>query len=125
MPEKIQLTDAEWAIIKQVWEHEPVPAPTVQEALAKEKGWSYSTVRTLMDRMVTKGLLTSEKLRNLTLFRSAVKQRDAQKSEVLATLKNAFSGSFAPFMQCLLEAQDLSAEELKELEKMIKARKGR
>jgi hypothetical protein len=44
---------------------------------------------------------------------------------VLATLKNAFSGSFAPFIQCLLETQDLTADELKELEKMIKARKGK
>jgi BlaI family transcriptional regulator, penicillinase repressor len=123
MPNKIQLTDAEWAIIKQVWKHEPVPAPTVQEALAKEKGWSYSTVRTLMDRMVGKGLLTSEKLRNLTLFRSAVQQRDAQKSEVMATLRNAFSGAFTPFMQCLLDAQNLSGEELNELEKLIKAKK--
>jgi len=123
MPDKIQLTDAEWAIIKQVWQSEPVPAPTVQEALAKERGWSYSTVRTLMDRMVVKGLLTSEKLRNLTLFRSAVRQTDAQKSEVLATLKNAFSGAFAPFMQCLLESQDLTEPELRALEKLIKAKK--
>src|SRR5262245_52967383 len=123
MPEEIQLTEAEWAIIKEVWLREPVPAPTVQEALAHEKGWSYSTVRTLMDRMVAKGLLTSEKLRNLTLFRSAVKQQQAQKSEVLATLRNAFSGAFTPFVQCLLDTQKLSSEELVELEKLIKARK--
>ncbi len=123
MPEEIQLTDAEWAIIKQVWELEPVPAPTVQEALEKEKGWSYSTVRTLMDRMVAKGLLTSEKLRNLTLFRSAIRQQDAQRSEVKAALRNAFNGAFTPLVQCLLDSDDLSAAELAELEKMIKARK--
>jgi BlaI family penicillinase repressor len=68
MADKIQLTDAEWMIIKQVWKHEPVPAPTVQEALMNERGWSYSTVRTLMDRMVVKGLLKSEKLRTLPSF---------------------------------------------------------
>src|SRR5690606_4016135 len=123
MPDKIQLTEAEWAIIKEVWRHEPANAPDVHEALLKEKGWSYSTVRTLMDRMVAKGFLTSEKLRNLTLFRSAIKQRDAQKSEVLSTLRNAFSGSLTPLVQCLLDTKDLSAEELSELERLIKAKK--
>ena len=123
VPEKIQLTAAEWAIIKQVWRHEPVAAPTVQEALLKEKGWAYSTVRTLMDRMVTKGFLTSAKLRNLTLFRSAIKQSDAQRSEVLSTLRNAFNGALTPLVQCLLETKDLSAEELSELEKLLKAKK--
>lgn len=123
MPAEIELTDSEWAIIKEVWRHEPVAAPSVQEALMKEKGWSYSTVRTLMDRMVLKGFLTSEKLRNLTLFRSAVRQRDAQKSKVLSTLRTAFSGSLTPLVQCLLETKDLSAQELSDLEKLIKAKK--
>ena len=123
MPEEIQLTEAEWAVIKEVWRQEPVAAPAVQEALFKEKGWSYSTVRTVMDRMATKGFLSSEKVRNLTLFRSAIKQRDAQKGEVLSTLRNAFSGALTPLVQCLLDTKDLSGEELAELEKLIKAKK--
>jgi predicted transcriptional regulator len=123
MPDKVQLTDAEWTIIKEVWKREPVAAPTVQEALEQQKRWSYSTVRTLMDRMAAKGILTSEKLRNLTLFRSAIKQQEAQKSEVLATLRNAFSGAFTPFVQCLLDTQNLSAAEISELEKLLKAKK--
>jgi BlaI family transcriptional regulator, penicillinase repressor len=120
---QVQLTDAEWAIIKEVWRHEPVAAPTVQEALEKSRGWSYSTVRTVMDRMVGKGLLTSEKLRNLTLFRSVLKQPEAQKGELLTTLRTAFNGALTPLVQCLLETRDLSAKELSELEKLIKAKK--
>lgn len=123
MADGIQLTDTEWAIIKEVWRHEPATAPAVQEALHKEKGWSYSTVRTIMDRMVAKGILTSEKLRNLTLFRSVIKQADAQKSELLSTLRNAFGGAFTPLVQCLLEEESISGEELLELERLIKAKK--
>ncbi|MHC4180768.1 MAG: BlaI/MecI/CopY family transcriptional regulator, partial [Planctomycetota bacterium] len=43
-----QLTEAEWAIMRVVWEHEPCAAGTVQEALEKAKGWAYSTVKTTM-----------------------------------------------------------------------------
>jgi predicted transcriptional regulator len=56
---KIELTEAEWRIIKAVWENEPCAAPDIQEKLFPQTQWAYSTVRTLMDRMVGKGLLTA------------------------------------------------------------------
>ena len=39
----MELFDGEWAILKVVWEHEPVTAPTVQEFLQKERNWAYAT----------------------------------------------------------------------------------
>jgi len=124
MPKRtVELTEAEWTIIKAVWQHEPCAAPTIQEKLHRRTEWTYSTVRTIMDRMVAKGLLTAEKIRNLTLYRSAITRAQAQRGEVLYALKNAFNGAFTPMVQCLLEAGDLSAEELTELESLIKQKK--
>jgi len=119
----IELTEAEWSIIKAVWENEPCAAPTIQEKLHKQTAWTYSTVRTLMDRMVAKGLLRAEKIRNLTLYSSAVTREQAQRGELLYALKNAFNGALTPMMQCLLETGDLSAKELVALEAMIKEKK--
>ena len=119
----IELTEAEWSIIKSVWENEPCAAPTVQEKLHKQTAWTYSTVRTLMDRMVGKGLLSAEKIRNLTLYRSAVTREQAQRGELLYALKNAFNGALTPMMQCLLETGELSAKELAGLEALIKEKK--
>ena len=118
-----ELTEAEWAIIKAVWEHEPCAAPTIQQALHKSREWTYSTVRTLMDRMVAKRLLTAEKIRNLTLYRSSITRAEAQKGELLYALKNAFNGALTPMVQCLLETGKLSAEELAELETLIKTKR--
>src|SRR5215510_9724690 len=120
---EIELTEAEWTIIKAVWAHEPCAAPTIQEQLFKRTAWTYSTVRTLMDRMVAKGLLTAEKIRNLTLYRSAVTREQAQRGELLYALRNAFNGALTPMMQCLLETGDLSAKELAQLEALIKEKK--
>ena len=119
----IELTEAEWTIIKAVWEHEPCAAPTIQEELESVTSWTYSTVRTLMDRMVVKGLLTAGKIRNLTLYRSAVTRAQAQRGELLYALKNAFDGALTPMVQCLLETENLSADELAELEKVIRERR--
>ena len=119
----IELTQAEWSIIKAVWENEPCAAPTIQEKLHKQTLWTYSTVRTLMDRMVAKGLLTAEKIRNLTLYRSVVTREQAQRGELLYALRNAFNGALTPMMQCLLETGELSAKELAGLEALIKEKK--
>jgi len=108
----LELTEAEWAIIKAIWDAEPSTAPDIQQRLAKKTKWTYSTVRTLMDRMVAKGLLTAEKVRNITLYRSAITQQQAQRSELLYALKHAFNGALAPMLQCLLDTSNLSEAEV-------------
>ena len=124
MPKQpVELTKAEWTIIKAVWNGEPCTAPEIQERLQKETQWTYSTVRTLMDRMAAKGLLTAEKVRNQTLYRSAVTREQAQRSELLYALKNAFNGALTPMVQCLLETESLSPQDLAELESLIKSKK--
>jgi len=117
------LTDGEWAIIGAVWENEPCAAPTVQEELVARKNWSYSTVKTMMDRMVAKGLLKTERVRNLILYRSAISRRTAQKGEVMRAVKRAFDGALTPMMQFLLESKKLSKSQLDELEAMIRRKR--
>jgi BlaI family penicillinase repressor len=120
-----ELTEAEWEIIKIVWENQPCAAGTVQEALEKRKGWAYSTVKTMMDRMVKKGVLQTTRIRNLNLFSSAISQADAKTGEFRKMLKRAFDGAFAPMMQFLLDNQALSKDEIDELRKKLESKKTR
>ena len=115
-----ELTEAEWAVIRCVWEHEPCTAGTVQEALADTKGWAYSTVKTTMDRMAKEGLLDIERLRNLQLFRSCVSRREAQKGEFRKMLERAFNGAPGPMMQFLFESKELDKQDIAELRKLIR-----
>jgi len=120
-----ELTEGEWAIIQAVWDNEPCAAPTIQEELEAHKNWHYSTVKTLMDRMVTKGLLTTERIRNLILYSSAITRVEAQKGEIMRAVKRAFDGALTPMMQFLLESDSLSKKQLSELETMIKKKRSK
>ncbi len=111
----VELTEAEWAIMRVVWEHQPCAAGTVQEVLAASKGWAYSTVKTTMDRMVRKGLLQTQQIRNLTLFSATIDEVEAKRGEFYRMLKRAFDGALAPMMQFLVEHEGLSAEEARQL----------
>ena len=119
----IELTESEWTVIKAVWDNEPCDAPAIQRKLLKKTGWTYSTVRTLMDRMAAKRLLAADKVRNQTLYRSLVTPAQAQRGELLYALKHAFDGALTPMVQCLIESRDLSETELNQLGALIKARK--
>ena len=119
------LTEGEWIIIEVVWQREPCAAPTVQEALMERTKWAYSTVKTMMDRMVGKELLTTERIRNLILYRSTITREQAQGREITGTIRRAFNGAMTPMMQFLLDKGDLGEQELAELETAIQARRRR
>lgn len=117
----IELTEAEWTIIKAVWDAEPCSAPAIQDRLFKTTGWTYSTVRTLMDRMVGKGLLRATKFGKLTSYKTAITREQAQRGELLYALKHAFNGALTPMVQCLLDTNEVSREELDQIKQLIAA----
>jgi BlaI family transcriptional regulator, penicillinase repressor len=116
------LTGAEWAILKIVWEHEPCAAGTVQEALVATHNWAYSTVKTTMDRMVAKGLLATQAVRNLTLFSARLTRAEAQRGELKRMIQRAFDGALTPLIHFLVEEENLTADEIAELRKLINRR---
>jgi BlaI family penicillinase repressor len=115
----VELTEAEWEIMKVVWKKEPCAAGTVQETLAEDRSRAYSTVKTTMDRMVEKGFLKIEKIRNLQLFKSCISEVDARRGEFRRMLKRAFDGALTPMMQFLIEHEGLSQEEAAQLRMMV------
>ncbi len=115
----VELTEAEWEIMKVVWEKQPCTAGTVQEMLVKSRDWAYSTVKTTMDRMAEKGFLTIERIRNLQLFRACISEVDAKRGEFRKMLKRAFDGALTPMMQFLIEHEGLSKEEATQLRKLV------
>ena len=114
-----ELSEAEWTIMKVVWEKEPCAAGVVQEILQDTKNWAYSTVKGAMDRMAEKGFLKIEKIRNLQLFRSTLSQEEAQKGEFRKMLKRAFDDALTPMMQFLIENEDFSKDDLKQMRQII------
>ncbi len=121
----VELTEAEWDIMKVVWEKEPCAAGTVQETLAQSRDRAYSTIKTTMDRMVEKGFLQIERIRNLQLFKSCISEVDARRGEFRKMLKRAFDGALTPMMQFLIEHEGLSKAESTQLRKLVNKAKNK
>jgi len=123
MSKKYELTEGEWSILEVLWERQPCTAPDVQELLEERTGWAYSTVKTMMDRMVAKGLLETERIRKMILYRPAIRRAQAQRAELMRTAKRAFQGAFSPLVEFLLDQNKLSKDELEHLERMIRQKR--
>ena len=125
MRKKHELTEGEWSILEILWERRQSTAPDVQELLEASTGWAYSTVKTMMDRMVTKGLLETERIRKMILYRPAIQRSQAQRAELMRTAQRAFHGAFSPLLEFLLDQNKLSKKELEHLERMIRQKRNR
>ena len=125
MRKKYELTEGEWLILEIVWERGHCTTPDVQELLADRTGWAYSTVKTLMDRMAANGLLETQRVRKMILFRAGIKRVQAQRAELARAAKRAFHGAFSPLVEFLLDDNKLSKEELEHLGKMIRQKRER
>ena len=50
----MDISAAEWQVMRTVWDRQPVGAADVIAALVPDTGWSHRTVRTLLARLVEK-----------------------------------------------------------------------
>ena len=114
-----ELTEAEWEIMNVVWEKEPCAAGTVQEELEDSRNWAYATVKLTMDRMVQKGFLEINRIRNLQLFRSCISEVEARRGELRKMLSRAFGGALTPMLKFLIEHEGLSKEEAAQLREFV------
>ncbi|MFB9768961.1 CopY/TcrY family copper transport repressor [Lactiplantibacillus modestisalitolerans] len=57
----IEISDAEWEVMRVAWTLGQVTSSQVAEIMADKMGWKTATVKTLLGRLIKKGALRSEK----------------------------------------------------------------
>jgi BlaI family transcriptional regulator, penicillinase repressor len=111
--------NTEWDLLEVLWEKERATAREVSEALAKKRGWAVSTVKTLLDRMVKKGLLSARQVGNVWEYTPAVRPIDARRSAWAELVGKAFGGAVAPALHFLATDAKLSKKDLAELRALL------
>ena len=115
----MKLTEPEWLIMNALWEKYPVKARDVIERLPSTVNWAYTTVKTMLDRLVEKKVVGKSKRGNIGLYEPLVSRRQARRTAMRIMLDQAFDGAFGPMMYFLAEDENLSAGERKELVKIL------
>jgi BlaI family penicillinase repressor len=111
--------ETEWDLLEALWSRERATAREVSEVLAKKRGWAVSTVKTLLDRMVQKNLVSARQVGNVWEYTPAVKPAEARRSAWSELVDKAFGGAVAPALQFLATEAKLSKKDLAELRALL------
>jgi BlaI family penicillinase repressor len=116
------ITDAEWTVMKVLWERSPLPSREVVAALAPHTDWKPKTIHTLLTRLVRKGALTAKKEGREYQFAPAVRAEDCQREVTRTFLDRVFDGDVAPFLACFVRGKKLSKAEIAELKRILEGK---
>ena len=116
----MKLTNSEWRIMNVLWERYPATGRGVAERLPKEVTWAYTTIKTLLSRLVEKGAVKESKNGNTSIYEPILSRQNARRNALKSLANQAFDGAFGPLMHFLLEDQKLSAKQRQELQQVLK-----
>lgn len=112
-------TAAEWKILKAVAERGACAARDVVAATSDRQGWTTSTVRTLLRRLVDKGHLQATRVGSSFLYSPTLAAGSALHTAADELLDNAGHHAVGPLLAYMVKRSRLSGEEIQRLRDIL------
>jgi BlaI family penicillinase repressor len=121
-----RISDTEWEVMRAVWSGHPATAGEIADRLAlSDPSWHPKTARTLLGRLVEKGALTYTVDGRIFLYRPLVTEQECIAAASTSFLERVFGGALQPMLAHFVERQDLSPDDVQQLEQILARRKKR
>ncbi len=114
-----RISDAEYTVMEALWARSPQTAAEVCETVCEQRGWSMPTVKTLLARLVTKGVLATEPDGRRFLYTPLVARERYVGNESRRLVDRLFGGRAAPLFAHLAENEALTSEDIAEIERLL------
>ncbi len=118
-----RISEAEHAVMEVLWADSPLDATNVADRLAVAQGWTLTTVKTLLGRLVAKNALTTQAEGRKFLYRPLMARSDYLSGESQRLVDRLFGGKLSPLVAHLAEREALSAEDISEIEALLREMK--
>ena len=110
-----KIFESEYRFCLILWEKEPITAAELVKLCQERLGWKRTTTYTVIKRLGERGVLRNEG----GTITSLVSKEEAQASEIDELVERKFEGSLPAFVAAFAKRQDISEEELDEVQRMI------
>lgn len=114
-------SDGELAVLRVLWDRGPSTVRQVHEAI-QNRGVRYTTTLKTMQVMAEKGLVSRDEANRSHIYAAAVAEAPTQRRLVSDLLDKAFAGCAGKLVMQALAAGDISAEELKDIRRLLRGR---
>lgn len=114
-----KVTRAEWDVLEVLWGKSPLSAREVFDHLPEACKGSLQTVRTLLERLLAKGVVRRFDVHGIFVFAPESTRDEVVRDEGKNFLRRFFDGQAALGAAYFIENEDLPEEELMRLKKLL------
>nr|WP_319216956.1 CopY/TcrY family copper transport repressor [uncultured Trichococcus sp.] len=118
-----KITDAEWEVMRVVWTNGKATSREIISVLQKKMDWKQTTIKTLIGRLVDKGLLATEPIGNKFIYSANVSEQESVGGATEDLLAHVCTKKVGRTIAELIERARLSHADVALLEKVIAAKK--
>ncbi len=119
MSETLNISDAEWEVMRVVWASGESTSKEIAQVLNDKRGWSQSTVKTLIGRLSSKGYLHARKEARHFVYITHLEEPESLKREVEGMLSRICSRKKPNLLAYLIEKIPMVAEDRAMLEEVL------
>ena len=117
---KADISNAEFEVLDVLWDDYPATSSDIVKRLNQKKPWHDKTVKTLLSRLVKKGVVDFDKAQRQYLYRPLIAREDYTKTEATSFVSRIFKGKVAPLVAGFANQNSLSQQDVDELKALIK-----
>ena len=114
-----RLTALQLAVMQVLWSRDEASVTEVQRAITGRR-LALTTVATLLVRLEQRGLVSHRVDGRQYIYRSRVSPAEVRETVTRELLRNLFDGDVAAFVGQLLDARELSREEVADLQRLVR-----
>lgn len=119
MASQPKISEAEWQVMKVLWERSPLKVREIVEALSERTPWKKETIRTLVNRLEKKGAIQFEKRGRCFYYTPVLSEEQSVQAEAESFVSRAGTAVLKPILAAFMEREELSPEEIKELRRIL------
>ena len=114
------IPDSELDVLKVLWDREQATVREVLETLrAAGREWSYATVATLLDRLETKGVVTSNRSELAFVYKPAITPQEVQQKRLKSLVEKLYQGEPGLLVLHLLKSHPLAPKQASEVRALL------
>jgi len=119
MKEIKKISDAEWQVCKVLWRDSPLTSSEIIARLADSTGWNPSTIKTMLARLVKKGVLICKSLGRENNYSPKLSEEECIEAHTNSFIDRVFSGGVVAMAAAFIKRHRLTDEEIAELKAIL------
>jgi BlaI family transcriptional regulator, penicillinase repressor len=115
----MNITDSEFKVMDALWRRQPLSADELVAEVRSRSDWGEATVKTLINRLLKKGALRSERVDGRHRYHAALEKEAFALTESENLLDRLFGGQVAPLVAQFAGKRRLSPQDRERLKAII------